>query len=91
MLKIDKKFVDKITDDRKKTLVEAIALMAKSQGLKCVAEGVETEEQLQLVRLFGCDYVQGYYYSKPVTFTEFQEVVERIDSQAVVSNLTMAS
>jgi len=65
--------------------------MAKSLGLKSVAEGVETEDQLRLIRLFGCDYIQGYYYSKPVSFSEFPAVAEQIDSRATDNRLKMAS
>ena len=44
-------------------------------GIKTVAEGVETEEQVSFLRQSGCDYIQGYYYSKPVPIDRFEEVL----------------
>jgi len=91
VLKIDKKFIDELGDRRKRALVEVIVLMAKSLGLKSVAEGVETEDQLRLIRLFGCDYIQGYYYSKPVSFSDFPAAAERINAKVEPGRLKMAS
>ena len=47
-------------------LVSTIIAMSKSLGKKVVAEGVETKEQLQQLTELGCDYIQGYYFSKPL-------------------------
>jgi EAL domain-containing protein (putative c-di-GMP-specific phosphodiesterase class I) len=46
--------------------------MAHKLGLKVVAEGVETEAQLALLDSIGCDYIQGYYYAKPLPRPEFE-------------------
>lgn len=65
--KIDRSFLkDLLTDVRAKALYTAIAAMAKSLGLQVVAEGVETQEQLDFVRQVQCDEVQGYLISKPI-------------------------
>jgi EAL domain-containing protein (putative c-di-GMP-specific phosphodiesterase class I) len=66
VLKIDRSFVSGIecnTDDR--AIVKATIDMAHAVGLKVVAEGVETREQEESLRAFGCDRVQGYLYARP--------------------------
>jgi diguanylate cyclase (GGDEF)-like protein/PAS domain S-box-containing protein len=70
-LKIDRSFiVTMLGDSDTMTLVRMIVSLAQSLRLKVVAEGVETEEQANALRLLGCDQAQGYLYSKPLTFTE---------------------
>lgn len=69
-LKVDRSFVRDITtdpDDRE--LVIATISMARSLGLKVIAEGVETAEQLAILQTEKCDFGQGYYFSKPVSAT----------------------
>jgi EAL domain-containing protein (putative c-di-GMP-specific phosphodiesterase class I) len=66
-LKIDKSFVaNLIEDDSDKALTEAIIDMAHKLGIQAIAEGVETGAQRDLLARFGCDYLQGYLYSRPV-------------------------
>ncbi len=67
-LKIDQSFVHDISDDSDdKAIVTAIINMASSLGMQTIAEGVETADQLAFLRLQGCNEVQGYYFSKPLT------------------------
>lgn len=76
-LKIDRSFVmNLITDDSDKALVKAIITMAHSLQIKTVAEGVETEAQRDILIGFGCDYVQGYLYSRPVPADEFEKLLK---------------
>lgn len=71
-LKIDQSFTRNIdTDESDQTLCEAIIVMAHKLGMKVIAEGVETEAQRQVLLNAGCDYGQGYLFSKPVSASEF--------------------
>jgi EAL domain-containing protein (putative c-di-GMP-specific phosphodiesterase class I) len=67
VLKIDQSFVRDITQDESDAqIVETIILMAHNLGIGVVAEGVETKDQLDLLDSFGCELIQGYYYSRPL-------------------------
>ncbi|HAE0521162.1 TPA_asm: EAL domain-containing protein, partial [Salmonella enterica subsp. enterica serovar Enteritidis str. P125109] len=67
ILKIDKSFIDEVPHDERGTAItEMIIQLAKSLGIEVVAEGVETLEQHLFLKRLGCDYGQGYYYSKPM-------------------------
>lgn len=71
ILKIDQSFITGITNNKIDCdLVKATIAMAHSLGLKVVAEGVETKEQSELLTQLECDYLQGYYFSKPITSKE---------------------
>ena len=76
-LKIDRSFIkDLELDGHDKALTEAIIVMAHKLGIKTIAEGVETEGQLSLLKSFGCDYVQGFLYSPAVPAEEFVKMIE---------------
>jgi diguanylate cyclase (GGDEF)-like protein/PAS domain S-box-containing protein len=67
ILKIDRSFIKEMTmvkDD--KTLVTAIISMAKALGITVVAEGVEKKEEVEILTELGCNFIQGYYFSKPL-------------------------
>jgi diguanylate cyclase (GGDEF)-like protein len=70
VLKIDRSFVIGLVDEKFQKLVKAIVVMAHNLGLKVVAEGVETQQQLDMMKTFKCDYIQGYLYSKPLLSSE---------------------
>jgi diguanylate cyclase (GGDEF)-like protein/PAS domain S-box-containing protein len=75
-LKIDQVFVSNLrTGSTDMALCEAIILMAHVLGMKVIAEGVETKEQRDLLLQAGCDYGQGYLFSKPVTAKEFEALL----------------
>jgi diguanylate cyclase (GGDEF)-like protein/PAS domain S-box-containing protein len=70
-LKIDQSFVrDLVTDAEDAAIVRAIVQMARSLGLTTIAEGVETEHTLGLLRGFGCDEAQGYHFARPMPADE---------------------
>lgn len=74
-LKIDQAFVRNLTpqsDDL--ALCEAIIVMAHKLGITVIAEGVETEQQKQLLAAAGCDYAQGYLFSRPIPCDEFEQL-----------------
>lgn len=82
ILKIDMSFIRKIGENPKtKSIVHSIIGMAHEIGIKTVAEGVETEEQVSFLRQSGCDYIQGYYYSKPLPEEEFVQFLEKADAK----------
>ncbi len=77
VLKIDRSFVRDIsTDPDDAALCEAIIAIADSLGMKVVGEGVETREQLSFLFSRGVDYIQGYYYSKPLKADEFSRYLD---------------
>ncbi len=76
ILKIDRAFiVDLPTNARRAALLRAIVAMAESLGLTTVAEGIETPEQLRLVRALGCDRAQGFYLAQPTSAEGFAALI----------------
>ena len=81
VVKIDKNFIRDITVDiRDQELINAAIDMAHGLGLKVVAEGVETAEQLQYLKARGCDIAQGYHFSRPL---EKEELLKLLQQEAV--------
>ena len=77
-LKIDPAFVSRLLVDRAaRTLVSTIISLAHGLDLSVTAEGVETHEQLEMLRQMGCDHSQGYLHSKPVTRDEFSLLLQQ--------------
>ena len=70
VIKLDVSFTRDI--ERQKEIVRMIIALSHALGHETVAEGIETEEQLTLMRDLGCDLIQGYYYSKPIPEPEFK-------------------
>ncbi|MDP1979974.1 GGDEF and EAL domain-containing protein [Undibacterium sp.] len=77
-LKIDQSFIRNLASDKSDiALSEAIIMMAHKLDLKVVAEGVETQQQHDLLKQAGCDFAQGYLFSKPVPPEEFEILLQQ--------------
>nr|WP_272901735.1 PAS domain S-box protein [Methylomicrobium sp. RS1] len=77
-LKIDQSFIRNLRNGSSEMAIsEAIIVMAHKLGLKVIAEGVETEEQRDLLVAAECDFVQGYLYSKPLSSKDFEELLTK--------------
>lgn len=71
VIKLDKRFMENMmVSDKGKLILEQVVAMSNKLGLELLAEGVETKEQVDLLRSIGCDQVQGYYYAKPMPAEE---------------------
>jgi diguanylate cyclase (GGDEF)-like protein/PAS domain S-box-containing protein len=85
-VKIDRSFVSRIgPGERGAEMVSAIVGLAHSFGMDVVAEGVETAEQLACVRRLGCDYVQGFYFSKAIEGTAVEALIAAQPWRALVT------
>ena len=82
VIKLDRRFFQDIANRKCREVIAAVAEMARGIGISTVAEGIETQEQLALLRDVGCDMVQGYIYSKPLSVADFNAWAERIESGA---------
>jgi EAL domain-containing protein (putative c-di-GMP-specific phosphodiesterase class I) len=77
-LKIDKSFIKHLTEDgNDKALTEAIIGLAHRLGIEVIAEGVEHGAQRDALAAFGCDFIQGWYYSKALSRDAFEDYIER--------------
>lgn len=85
-LKIDQSFVEGLSPDSdEQALCEAVIAMAHRLKLKVIAEGIETQEQYTILRSAGCDYGQGYYFSKPLSVLDFEQYIESKQDQSTSS------
>ncbi|WP_419555116.1 EAL domain-containing protein [Pseudoalteromonas luteoviolacea] len=75
-LKVDKAFIDDMESERGRNMVDSIVTIAHNLDLHVVAEGVEEEEQLTLLKQLECQTIQGYYYSKPLSSEEFERFLQ---------------
>ncbi len=77
ILKIDRSLISGISNlSTKRKIATTIVQLGKSMGMEVVAEGIETKEELDILRSHGIDEIQGYYYSKPLAITEMSEVLK---------------
>ena len=78
VLKLDKSLLPREQKkERGSQMFRHIVAMAHEIGLKCVAEGVETTEQMQLLRDYGCNIAQGFFFDKPLPVGEFEKRLEK--------------
>lgn len=79
IVKLDKTFADIDTDDKMMKVVKNTISMVKDMNMKIVVEGVETEESLREFSNLGVDYIQGYYFSRPLPQDKFISEVKRVN------------
>ncbi len=92
VLKLDMQFIRNAFRERKDTrLLEIVLQLAESLEVPTVAEGVETAEQLLTLKAMGCDIVQGYYFSRPICASEFEELLfkEALSTRGVAKTARM--
>ena len=78
VLKIDMRFLSKgPSESRGEKILEAVIKMAKSLDMPVIAEGVEEEKQVKMLKRLGCDYIQGYYFAKPMPKDEYLTLLKK--------------
>ena len=78
VIKIDKSFTDMVTEDKKSAiLIESVITIARKLDMQTIAEGVETKEQGKMLMDMGCNFAQGFYYSKPVDYQDATELIKK--------------
>lgn len=87
IIKMDKSFVDDLEKPGMKTVITETVSMLKKMNKKILIEGVETYEEYDYFRNIGCDYVQGYYFSKPLAKKDFLNLVQEYNSDTEGANL----
>ena len=83
-LKIDRSFIQEIpASSQDMEIVQAIIVMAHTLHLQVVTEGVETNQQFEFLRQYGCDYVQGFLLSRPVPFEALHELLDELNKRSL--------
>lgn len=80
-IKLDKSLIDYIGNYNGNRLIEHTISLAKELGIKITAEGVETEKQVQFLKIIGCDNIQGFFYSKPICAEDYAPILEKHNSE----------
>ena len=80
-LKIDRSFVAHVDDEgESQAIIKAIIVLGRTLGMTITAEGIETRQQLDRIRRKGCNFAQGYFFSKPVPEIEAERLIGKIDA-----------
>ncbi|WP_196593482.1 EAL domain-containing protein [Pectinatus sottacetonis] len=89
VLKIDLKFLQG-TDQSSRSgkILNSIVHMAKTINLPVIIEGVETQQQAEFLRSIGCNWAQGYYYSKPLSVDDYEAIISKSDYKTCITNTT---
>lgn len=82
ILKIDRQFIKHIaTNEVSRSMISSMVAIGKSLGLSIVAEGVESDEHAQVAAAMGCDYLQGFYFGKPMSVSDFRSALNDTKGQ----------
>ena len=81
IIKIDRTFIKNIGDEYAGNLVDSIITIAKKQSLITVAEGIETEQQLNYLKEKGCQYIQGFLWGKPIVREDLEKLLSDLENQ----------
>lgn len=85
ILKLDMKFMEKSKNTKRSAdIVQMVVAMADKLGMPVIAEGVETKEQADFLGRIGCDIIQGYYYAKPMSMEEFEQLLNKYPYRDIV-------
>lgn len=91
LLKMDLKFFEKTGDSKRaEKIVSSVITLANDLGMPVIAEGVETAEDVEMVKAAGCQMVQGYYYAKPMPVADFEKYLETYpygDMKAIIAKV----
>lgn len=75
-LKLDREFLASVEDDKRgQIVISSVVRMARELEMPVVVEGVETEQQKDFVSKIGCDYIQGYFFAKPMPAEEYEKMI----------------
>ena len=78
VLKIDKSFVkDIVSNKRAQIIIGTMAKLCGEMNIQMIAEGIENKQQLDIMKKYGVDTIQGYYFSKPISIPEFEKTYLR--------------
>lgn len=91
VIKLDMRFMSGEIGGRGGTILGSIVQMTKWLETPVIAEGVETRQQADYMKSIGCDYIQGYLYSKPVTEEEFLRKLKQLDHEPMVPPMDLVS
>ncbi|TSI09666.1 EAL domain-containing protein [Lysinibacillus sp. BW-2-10] len=85
-VKIDKSYIQELTNPQKNShiIVESMISLLKKLNIHVVAEGVETEAQLSILKDFQCEEVQGYIYSRPLALVEFEQYIRNVKNREII-------
>jgi EAL domain-containing protein (putative c-di-GMP-specific phosphodiesterase class I) len=79
ILKVDRSFINNMTSDKSAfELVKSIISLSHNLGMKVIAEGIETQQQADLLKQLKCDQMQGYHYAKPMPLHDFLSYLQNI-------------
>ncbi len=84
-IKIDRSFIDDLSQsEQDRRIVASIIYMAHGMQLQVVAEGIETREQLTILRQAHCDLVQGFFLGRPMPAAKFEQLMQQQETSALV-------